>query len=70
MCVLEMGLLYTEHYLGSGFLSTLTSLLFHKRYVSIKECEKITSLVGVLCMKRKKIEALYKNFLEEEKDKS
>jgi hypothetical protein len=54
-----MGLLYTEYYLGGGSLLTLASLLFCEGYTNFEECEKITSLVGVLCMKRRKMKALY-----------
>jgi hypothetical protein len=63
-----MGLLNTEHYLESGFLQALTSLLFCEGYASIKRCEEITSLVGVLCMKKRKIKALFKSFLKEEEE--
>jgi hypothetical protein len=62
MCILEMGLLYIEYYLRGGFLSTLTFLLFREGYASIEECEEITSLIGMLCIKRRKMKALYKNF--------
>jgi hypothetical protein len=68
MCLLEMRLLDIEHYLEGGFFQTLTFLLFHKGYISIKGCEKITSLVGVSCMKRRKMEALFKSFLKEEEE--
>jgi hypothetical protein len=61
---LEIGLLNAEHYL----FQALTSLLFHRGYASIKECEEITSLVGVSCMKRRKMKALFESFLEEEEE--
>jgi hypothetical protein len=65
-----MRLLYVKYYLGGGFLPTLTSLLFHEGYPSIEKCEKITFFIGVLCMKRRKMKALYESFLEEEEEKS
>jgi hypothetical protein len=51
-----------EHNLEGGSLFSLTSLLFHKEYTSFKGCEKITSLVGVSCMRRKKMKALGESF--------
>jgi hypothetical protein len=45
-------------------------LLFHKEYASIEGCKKITSLFSVSCMKKRKMEALYESFLEEEEDKN
>jgi hypothetical protein len=63
-----MGLLDTEHYLGGGFLQALTSLLFHEGYASIEECEEITFLVGMSCMKKRKMKALFESFLKEEEE--
>jgi hypothetical protein len=50
----KWGLLDVEHYLEGGFPQALTSLLFYREYTSIERCEKITSLVSVSCMKKKK----------------
>jgi uncharacterized protein YdaU (DUF1376 family) len=44
----------------------LTSLLFHKGIPALKG-KKITSLVGVSCMRKRRIEAFVKSFEEEEK---
>jgi hypothetical protein len=60
-----MGLLDVEYYLEGGFLLTLTSLLFHEGCTSIKECEEITFLIGVLYIKRRKIETLFERFERE-----
>jgi hypothetical protein len=56
---LEMGLLYAEHYLRGGSLLTLASLLFREGYASFEGCEEITFLVGVSCIKKRKMKALY-----------
>jgi hypothetical protein len=50
------------------FLPTLTSLLFHEGYTSIEGCEKITSLVSVSCMKRRKMKALFESFGREKRN--
>jgi hypothetical protein len=68
MWLLEMGLLDIEYYLGGGFLQALTSLLFCEGYASFEEGEENTFLVGVSCMKRRKMEALFESFLEEEEE--
>jgi hypothetical protein len=52
------------------WFSLSTSLLFHEGYTSIEGCEEITSFIGVLCMKRRKMEALFESFLEEEKEEN
>jgi hypothetical protein len=39
-----------------------------QRICSIEECKEITSLIGVLCMKRRKMKALFKSFLKEEEE--
>jgi hypothetical protein len=70
MWLLEMGLLDVEYYLGGSFPQALTSLLFRGGYISIEGCKKITSLVGVSCMKKRKIEALFKSFLKEEEEEN
>jgi hypothetical protein len=69
MWLLKMGLLNVEYYLGGGFFQAHTFLLFHEGYTSIEECKEITSLVGVLCMKRRKMEALFESFFERERRK-
>jgi hypothetical protein len=61
MCLLKIGLLDVEHYLRGGFLPFLLLCCFVKDILALKG-EEITSLIGVSCMKRKKIKALYESF--------
>jgi hypothetical protein len=63
--VLKSGVIDAEHYLGGGFPLTYFST-FCEGYTTLKS-EEITSLVGVSCMKRKRIEAFVKSFMKREK---
>jgi hypothetical protein len=47
---------------------SLTSLLFREGYTSMKG-EEITFLIGVLCMRRKRMKAFIKSYMKKEKKK-
>jgi hypothetical protein len=63
--VLRSGVVDAKHYLGDGFPLTYFSM-FHEEYTALKG-EEITSLVGVSCIRRKRMEAFVKSFMKREK---
>jgi hypothetical protein len=60
--VVRNGFVDAKHNLESSSFLSLTSLLFYKGYTSFEGCKKITFLVGVSCMRRKKMKALDESF--------
>jgi hypothetical protein len=60
MKMLRSGIVNAEHYLEGGFLLTYFSAVPRRIYQHLKS-EKITFLVDVSCMRRKRMEAFVKS---------
>jgi hypothetical protein len=65
--VVEDGIVECRALPWRWFSPYLLFCYFVKDILALKN-EKITFLVGVSCMKRRKMEALFKSFLEEEEE--